>query len=262
MMTTYKMWENTPGTCTEEPVLKHYKAKNKTTDATAIVFPGGAYAVRATHEGEGYAEYFNSCGMDAFVCEYRVTPAYFPLPLLDARRAVRYVRAHAVEFGVNPDKIAVVGSSAGGHLAALLSTYTDSIDFEDTDEVDRINPLPNATVLCYPVIHAPDDMNVSHIGSFQNLLGSAYGEREKFSPDLLVTDSTPTAFIWHTSMDDTVNVMNSYLYAKSLREHGIPHELHVFPNGWHGLGLAEENPHVAQWKGLLMNWFKNIGFTK
>ncbi len=261
-MTVYKLWENTPGTRTEEPVLKYYKAENKTSDATAIVFPGGAYAVRAPYEGGDYAEFFNTLGMDAFVCEYRVTPAYFPLPLLDARRAIRYVRAHAAEFGIDSEKIAVVGSSAGGHLAALLSNYTATIDFEDTDGIDKIDPRPNATVLCYPVIHAPDAMNISHIGSFGNLLGSAYGEREKFSVDTLVTESTPQAFIWHTSTDETVNVINSYLYAKALREHGIPHELHVFPEGRHGLGLAEGDPHVAQWKGLLANWLGRIGFTK
>ena len=121
-MTTYKMWDNVPGTCLEEPVLEYFPAENKKSDATVVILPGGAYEVRAVHEGAGYAEYFNSIGMDAFVCEYRVKPHKFPLPLLDARRAIRYVRAHAAEFGIDPAKVAVMGSSAGGHLAGLAST--------------------------------------------------------------------------------------------------------------------------------------------
>ena len=259
-MTTYKLWENIPGTYTEEPVLEYFPAENKITDATVVILPGGAYAVRAPHEGAGYAEYFNSIGMDAFVCEYRVTPNYFPLPLLDARRAIRYVRAHAAEFGIDPAKVAVMGSSAGGHLAGLASTYTAPIDFEDIDEIDKIDPIPNATILCYAVIHQPDETNVSHRGSYENLLGPNETDFKKYAPDLLVSDTTPTAFIWHTSSDDTVNVINSYLYAKALREHKINHEMHVFPVGYHGLGLAENFPHVAQWAPLMKNWLTEIGW--
>ncbi len=258
-MKTIKMWENVPGMCNEEPVLEYYAAEKKITDAAVVIFPGGGYGGRAVHEGQGYAEYFNSIGMDAFVCEYRVSPHRFPLELLDARRAVRYVRAHASEYGVNPDKVAVMGSSAGGHLAALVSTYTAPIDFEDTDDTDKICPIPNATILCYPVCHMPDETNIAHVGSFNNLLGERM-DYENFSPDLLVNDTTPTAFIWHTSDDGCVNVINSYLYAKALREHDILHEMHIFPHGNHGLGVAMDFPHVAQWTGLLKNWLINLGW--
>lgn len=257
-MQTIHMWDKIPGLCEEEPVLEYYAAENKITDATVVIFPGGGYGGRAPHEGQGYAEYFNSIGMDAFVCEYRVSPHRFPLELLDARRAVRYVRAHAAEYGVNPDKVAVMGSSAGGHLAALVSTYTAPIEFEE-DETDRICPIPNATILCYPVCHMPDETNIAHVGSFNNLLGERK-DYENFSPDLLVNDTTPTAFIWHTSDDGCVNVINSYLYAKALREHGILHEMHIFPHGNHGLGIAADFPHVAQWTGLLKNWLFNLGW--
>ncbi len=260
-MTTIKLWENVPGLCKEEPVLEYYPAEKKLTDATVVIYPGGGYVGRAGHEGQGYALYFNSIGMDAFVCEYRVSPHRFPLPLLDARRAVQYVRANAEKNGVNPDRIAVMGSSAGGHLAALVSTYTDEIFLGDADEIDGFDYMPNATILCYPVIHMPDETYVAHVGSFQNLLGEELiGEAEKYSPDLLVSDNTPTAFIWHTSDDGGVNVCNSYLYAAALRRHGIRHELHVFPSGHHGLGLAQECPHVAQWSGLLKNWLCDMGW--
>ena len=230
-METLQMWDKVPGRADEVPVLEYYRAENRKSDGCVVIYPGGGYAGRAPHEGKGYAEFFNSIGMDAFVCEYRVTPHYFPLPLLDARRAVRYVRHHAAEYGLDPAKVAVMGSSAGGHLAALVSTYTAPIDFENLDDVDGENPIPNATILCYPVIHYPDETKVAHEGSYVNLLGpDRIGVAPGYSPDLLVSDSTPTAFLWHTSDDDGVNVINSYLYASALRRHGIPHEMHIFPD--------------------------------
>ena len=261
-MTTIQLWENVPGMCEEVPVLEYYPAENKVSDATVVICPGGGYAGRAGHEGKGYAEYFNSIGMDAFVCEYRVSPHRFPLPLLDIRRSIRYVRAHAAEYGVNPEKIAVMGSSAGGHLSALVSTCTAPIEFEDIDEIDKLCPVPNATILCYPVIHKPDETRVSHGGSYYNLLGKDWTDFDPYSPDLLVSDATPTAFIWHTSDDAGVNVINSYLYAKALREHNIKHEMHIFPAGAHGLGLAPNAPHVAQWAGLMKNWLTDMGWLE
>lgn len=256
------MWDKVPGMCNETPVLEYYPAENKKTDAAVVIFPGGGYEFRAEHEGKGYALYLNSIGMDAFVCQYRVAPHHFPLPLLDARRAVRFVRANAEKFSLSPDKIAVMGSSAGGHLAALVSTYTEAIEFENEDETDSINPIPNATILCYPVIHMPDEKNVAHVGSYINLLGKIGVDCAKYSPDLLVNDTTPPAFLWHTSDDGAVNVTNSYLYAAALRKHGIQHELHVFPHGNHGLGLAGNAPHVAQWTKLLENWLANMGWLE
>ena len=155
-MQTFNLWDKTPGLCEETPVIEYFPAENRVSDATVVIYPGGGYGMRAPHEGKGYAEYFNSIGMDAFVCEYRVAPHYFPLPLLDARRAVRWVRHHAAEYGLDPHKVAVMGSSAGGHLAGLVSTYTAPIDFEDMDEIDREDPIPDATILCYTVCHMPD----------------------------------------------------------------------------------------------------------
>lgn len=259
-MTTIQLWDKIPGMCEEVPVLEYYPAEHKVTDATCVICPGGGYAMRADHEGRGYAEYFNSLGMDAFVCEYRVSPHRFPLELLDIRRSIRYVRAHAAEYGIDPNKVAVMGSSAGGHLAAFVSTYTAPIDFEDTDAIDSENPIPNATILCYPVIHCPDASNIAHAGSYYNLLGEGRDDYDKYSPDLLVSDTTPTAFIWHTSDDSCVNVINSYAYATALRQHNINHEMHIFPSGYHGLGLAGNMPHVAQWTGLLKNWLCDLGW--
>lgn len=261
-MTAYKLWDTVPGLCEEEPILEFYPSITRGSDATVIICPGGAYKIRAPHEGQGYAEYFNTIGMNAFVCQYRVAPHRFPLPLLDIRRAVRYVRAHAEQFGIDPDKIAVMGSSAGGHLAALVSTYTAPIEHEGVDEIDAISPLPNATILCYPVIHRPDETGVGHKGSFSNLLGpDMEAHYADYSCDELVSDTTPPAFLWYTA-NDPVNVINAYLYATALHRHGIPHEMHTFHEGPHGLGLAPKHPHVAQWAPLMRNWLSYMGWIK
>lgn len=257
-MEKLKMWENVPGKCEEEPVLEFYPAENKTSDTTIVIFPGGGYGGRAHHEGHNYAMYFTANGYNAFVCEYRVRPHAFPLPLLDARRAVRYVRFYADKFGIDKNRVCVMGSSAGGHLAALVSTYTEPIDFEGLDDIDKEDFIPNGTILCYPVISFADD-TVGHIGSKVNLLCDPWQLEllsPKLSPELLVNDTTPPAFIWHTSFDGGVNVINSYKYATSLRNHMIPCEMHIFPYGDHGLGLSPNNPHVAQWAPLLLNWLK------
>lgn len=253
------MWDTVPLLNEYEPVLEFYPALEKKTSAAVVIFPGGGYAGRAEHEGRGYALYLNSIGMNAFVCEYRVSPDRFPAQLLDARRAVRFVRANAEKFGVDPDRIAVMGSSAGGHLAALVSTFSGCIEGEEEDEIDSFPYRPSATVLCYPVIHMPDESNISHPWSYENLLGENR-DYAKYSPDLLVTDDTPAAFIWHTSEDPAVSVINSYRYAEALAIHGIAHEMHIFPHGGHGLGLASGDAHIAQWSELLKNWFTDMGW--
>ncbi len=249
-METFKMWE----TLEDSPVIEYYRSENRKTDAAVVVFPGGGYCFRAPHEGEGYALYLNSIGIDAFVCEYRVFPNRFPVELLDARRAVRFVRANSEKFGIDPAKVSVMGSSAGGHLAALVSTYLDPIDGEGVDETDTFPFLPDATILCYAVIHHPDETKISHYETYCNLMG-ADGNFKSVSPDLLVSDATPPAFIWHTATDPGVDVRNCYLYASALRAHNIPHELHVFGRGGHGIGTANGDPYVSQWTTLLKNWF-------
>lgn len=181
--------------------------------------------------------------------------------MLDARRAVRFVRNKAEEYGIDKNKIAVMGSSAGGHLAALVSTYTKPIDFEGLDEIDNENFLPNAQILCYPVICHPADDGVAHTGSYRSLLDDKYYDLAKeVDPALNVNETTPIAFIWHTANDNAVNVINSYTYATELRKNNISCEMHIFPEGPHGLGLAPNNPHVAKWSELLIGWLKEINW--
>lgn len=258
-----KLWENTPGEVFETPTITPFIPEEKKSDAAVVIFPGGGYVIRADHEGSGYAEFLNKHGIAAFVVDYRVRPHTFPLQLLDARRAVRYVRANAEQYGIDKNKIAVMGSSAGAHLAAMVSTYFESIDFEGVDSIDNEDFLPNAQILCYPVICHPTGDGVSHEGSYKNLLGENYPAlSEKVNPALNVTESTPPAFIWHTAADSGVNVINSYTYATSLRKNNVPCEMHIFPYGAHGLGLAGNDPHIAQWAGLLINWFKLLGWLE
>ena len=240
------------------PTLEHYAPKKVTSTSAVVIFPGGGYAIRADYEGKDYAEFFNENGIHAFVCQYRVRPASFPRPLLDARHAVRFVRANAEKYGIDPNKILVMGSSAGGHLASLVSTYRGTLEGEEQDSLFDIDPTPNGTILCYSVT----DMvgKYTHVGSRQNLIGDTQTPFESVSTCDIVDDKTPPAFLWHTSADGGVPVANSYKYALALREHDIPAEVHVFPFGRHGLGLSPEDAHVAQWAPLLINWMTMMGF--
>lgn len=258
------LWNNTPGLCEEIPTLTAYIPDNIKRNGAIVIFPGGGYSGRAPHEGKGYAEFLANNGYVAFVCDYRVSPHRFPLPLLDARRAVRTVRFNAEKYGIDKNKIAVMGSSAGGHLAALTSTYYDAVEFEGIDEIDKEDFIPNAQILCYPVIKLLNK-GVGHLGSGQNLLREKHAEMgEELSPDLIVSEKTPKAFIWHTFEDPGVNVINSLDYAKSLKKFKIETEVHIFPNGRHGLGLAlgedKTQNHVTCWKELLCKWLDYYEF--
>ena len=224
--------------------------------------PGGGYRARAQHEGKGFAEFFSEHGIMSFVVDYRVAPHRFPLPLLDSRRGVKFVRYYAEKYGSDKNKIAIMGSSAGGHLAALTSTYFENVECESCDEIDKEDFIPNAQILCYPVIKLLGK-GVAHLGSGKNLLGELHVDMgEELTPELIATDKTPQAFVWHTAEDGAVPVVNSLDYIKRLKSVGVPTELHIFPYGGHGMGLAKANPHVAQWSSLLLNWLSLIEFTK
>ena len=256
MTDTVQLWKQTPGMCEEIPVLDIYIPENKTTDIAVVIMPGGGYRGRAPHEGRGYAEFLNEHGIAAFVCQYRVAPHRFPLPLLDARRAIRYVRYFSEKFGISKEKVYIMGSSAGGHLSALTSTYREPIEFEGMDDIDRENPNPNGQILCYPVIKLLGK-GIAHLGSGKNLLDDLQAEMgEELSPDLIADENTPKAFIWHTFNDGAVNVINSLDYAKRLRQMNVPVEMHIYPEGPHGLGLAPAYPHVADWAQRLIAWLK------
>lgn len=257
-MQIIQLWDAVPGY--EEghhlPTLEYYPTEVKRGGGAVVIFPGGGYSHRAVHEGQGYAEFLNKNGLDAFVLQYRVAPTRHPYPLLDARRAVRYVRANAEKYGIDPEKIAVMGSSAGGHLAALLSTYRGEIDGEGYDEMDNVSYLPSAQILCYPVTSI-----MSHRGSYNNLLGERVSElSESLNPIAICPPDAPPAFIWHTETDTCVNISGTYSYVDKLHSLGISTEFHVYSSGRHGMGLAENHPSAKRWSGELIFWLGLMGF--
>lgn len=215
--------------------------------------------MRAEHEGKNIAEMLNENGLHSFVLNYRVAPYKHPAPLEDALRAVRFVRHYAEKFGIHKNKIAVLGFSAGGHLSI---TAAEQFDYGKNggDSIDSESSRPDAAVFCYPVCTLLGEY--THKGSVKNLLGTdeptdlAY----KLSGELSVREDMPPCFIWHTFGDTCVPVQNSLMLADALRKKNVPVEMHVFPDGPHGLGLAEKYPHTAQWSQLLCNWLKHLQF--
>lgn len=224
-----------------------------------IVFPGGGYKIRAEHERFPVAECFNSAGFSSAVLDYRVQHPTNPLPLekgplFDAQRAIRLARYHASDWGIHPDRIAVLGFSAGGHLSAMAGTHFDDGHSESRDPIERMSCRPNAMVLCYPaIIRQKSNIN-------PNLVNQDAGEEEIrfYSCEKNVTPKTPPAFIWHTADDATVPVNHSFAMAEALCQAKVGCELHIFPNGRHGLGLAANISHVAQWTELCARWLNML----
>ncbi|MEU8362902.1 alpha/beta hydrolase [Nonomuraea sp. NPDC048882] len=213
-----------------------------------VVFPGGAYHHLADHEGAPVARWLNSLGIAAFVLRYRIAPHRHPLPLLDAARAVRWVRHHAAANGVDQARVGVLGFSAGGHLAGLLATETGPALAEGPhDAIDAADPRPGLAVLCYPVTTLTGP--AAHLGSAANLLGEDAPEslRARLSLPGRVGPDTPPTFLWHTADDDGVPLDNTLLLSRALARHGVRQEVHVYPSGRHGLGLADEEPVAADW---------------
>lgn len=201
-----------------------------------VILPGGGYKFTSDREAEPIALSFAAAGFAAFLVRYSCVPAVFPQALCEAAEAIATVRARAEEFSVDPHKIAVCGFSAGGHLAASISTMYGSDAVLANLGGKPEDYRPDAQILCYPVI----SMQCPHVGSFKNLLGDAYTEEkaQAFSLETLVTEATPPAFLWATATDASVPVKNTYLFASALADHGVPAEVHVYPAGPHGLGLS------------------------
>lgn len=241
------------------PILTHYPADHGEIAGAVIVAPGGGYRMRADHEGEPIARWLNSIGIHAFVVDYRVAPHRHPHPLRDAQRAIRIVRSRAEEWKIRPDRIGILGFSAGGHLAAVAGTIHDDGDATSDDPVARASCRPDAMVLCYAVINLTE---FPHQGSLLNLLGDdpSMELRAELSADLNVTADTPPTFLWHTADDAAVPVSNSLRMASALASHGVPFALHIYPHGRHGLGLATELPDVAIWTQMAGTFLFDLGY--
>ena len=247
----------------DRPTLTIYRARQPS-GASVIVAPGGGYgALAANHEGRQVANLLNAAGVTAFVLKYRLGPRYrHPIELGDAQRAVRLVRARAPEFGIAPDRIGLMGFSAGGHLAATAGTHFDAGKADATDPIERAGSRPDFLILAYPVVSF--DAAITHSGSVRNLLGDNPDPKliEDLSNDLRVTKDTPPTFLFHTNADTGVVAENSVRFYLALRRAKVPAELHIFENGPHGVGLALGDPALAAWSTLLTNWLRGRGLTK
>lgn len=227
-----------------------------------VILPGGGYCQRCSgYEGKDIAEFFNSRGMNAAVVEYRVSPNRYPTGLLDAQRAIRILRANADLWGIDPERIVILGFSAGGHLAGCVSNLPDSELPSDytPDETDKLSSKVNGAVLCYPVINISDEYG--HMGSGDNLLGKDHDKdiSEYLSLENRVNGSTPPTFLMHTSEDNIVNVKNSLIYAERLRDNNVPFEMHIFPKGQHGIGLGRTRQDARIWPELAADFIiRNI----
>lgn len=284
------LWPNgAPGalsnTATDKPRLYLFLPKHRSTSAAILVIPGGGYQhVGIGHEGFQIAEWLNEQGMPAFVLDYRVKPYRFPIEIDDGRRAMRLIRSHAAEYGIDPNRLGVWGSSAGGHLASSLGTHCQgpSVKVANTaldvtpgaashqdarpnapaaqngpaapDTIDQISCKPNFMVLAYPVIGM--EKPVAHSGSRKNLFGPDPDPviLREYSNQYAVTPSTPPTFIFATSYDPVVPVENSLEFYSALVNAHVPVEMHLFDYSSHGCGLCGSIIPLRVWPGLLRTW--------
>ena len=221
-----------------------------------LVIPGGGYSIVSPREGERIALSYNAAGFHAFVLDYCVAPHVHPMPIMNAAKSIEIIRDNAKEWKINPDQIAVCGFSAGGHLAGSISTLWNCEEIFGSDTEKNKHHMPNATILCYPVITCGD---YAHKNSFKNLTGCAECEFwNTLSLENCVNENTPSAFLWHTFSDTTVPVENSLLYVNALRKYNIPFELHIYPDGAHGTSLFSDETYwgISKMEAREYPWMK------
>jgi len=229
--------------------------------AAFIVCPGGAYGHLAPHEGAPVAQWLNTLGIHAFVLKYRLGPKYHhPAEMLDVQRAIRLLRCRAEQWHLDPNRIGIVGFSAGGHLASTAATHFDNGIADDPDPINRVGSRPDLAILAYPVISMTGPY--VHAESRRNLLGNNPDPDLELllSNDRQVTAQTPPCFIIHTADDRTVPVENSLLFAIACRQYKVPVELHVFEHGPHGFGLGGKDPVLDAWPAMAAQWLRKHKF--
>jgi acetyl esterase/lipase len=239
-----------------EPTILVFAPPSQVEGGTAvIVFPGGGYHINAIkHEGVDIARKLNEWGITAFVVKYRIPNDATMInkeigPLQDAQQAIRFVRMNGHKWKIDPNKIGIMGFSAGGHLASTAATHFKKPVLENAD----VNLRPDFVVLGYPVISFSD--SIGHRGSRDNLLGKTPSKEKiaEYSNELQVTPDTPPTFIFHASDDKGVLALNSIVFYESLLKNGVPSELHIYERGGHGFGM--DNPTTEEkWMNSLKNW--------
>lgn len=246
----------------DKPTLAPYLVpEGRGTGTAVIVCPGGGYVnLSMDKEGDQIARWLNSIGVTAFVLKYRLGPKYrHPVELGDAQRAIRIVRHKATAYRVQPDRVGIMGFSAGGHLASTAGTHFETVNGNAADPIDQVSSRPDFLVLVYPVISFTTPY--VHRGSLRALLGEGADPKlvESLSNELQVTAQTPPTFLFHTSADTTVPPENSVLFYMALRKAGVPAEMHVYERGSHGVGLAQTDEALSSWPSRLAAWLRGRG---
>ncbi len=261
------LWpQGTPGSLGERPQDKptltaFLPDPAKRNGASMLVLPGGGYSSLAPHEGAAYAEWLAAHGVTAYVLQYRLGSAGYrhPAMLQDVARGLRMLRSFAKRDGLDPARVGVIGSSAGGHLAATLATHFDAGKPDAADLIERESSRPDVAVLCYAVITMGE---FAHAGSRNQLLGANPSPEllKDMSAELQVTAQTPPCFIWATVEDKTVPVENSLMFASALRKAGVPFSLHIYEKGSHGLGLGRPGKEAPPWAEECLYWLRERKF--
>lgn len=247
----------------QTPTIEVYlPTKQAATGEAVVIFPGGGYAILAYDwEGTDFAKWFNAQGIAAIVVKYRLPISKSltdpkEVPLMDAQRAVRMVRHHALDWNIDPAKVGVMGFSAGGHLASTVSTqYLQEVN-RSKDGIDGLSARPDFSILVYPVISFRDA--AVHSGSRRNLIGENASPElmDRFSGELNVNAETPPTFLVHAQDDKGVPIENSLLYYKALHQHGVKASLHIYPTGGHGFGFGKGKGAVEGWREVLLAWMR------
>ncbi|MHC4116748.1 MAG: alpha/beta hydrolase [Planctomycetota bacterium] len=242
----------------------HVPARDKANGAAVVIFPGGGYGHLAMdHEGHQIAEWLNSFGVAGFIVKYRHRRSGagygHPAPLQDAQRAIRTVRSSAKEWNIDPERIGIIGFSAGGHLASSLGTHFKNRYSEARDQIDRVSCRPDFMILMYPVISFTEPF--THKGSRKNLLGANPDPElvENLSNEKQVTPETPPTFIVFGDDDKVVPVENGVAFFMGLKKAKVPAEMHIYEKGRHGFGLGAGMGPVSSWPLRCSEWMQARG---
>ena len=249
----------------QSPEITVYRpSKRNATGQAVIICPGGGYGTLSfSWEGTDVAKLLNAKGITAIVLKYRLPNSKSNViphlsPLSDAKRAIRMVRANAAKWNIDKNKVGIMGFSAGGHLASTLGTHFDNGDANAKDSIEQFSSRPDFMVLVYPVITMSKD--VMHKGSRNNLISATPTDdlAKLYSNELQVTKTTPPTFLVHATDDKGVPVENSLLFYQALKDNGVPAEMHIYPAGGHGFGLALGKGYLETWTDRLVDWLRGL----
>lgn len=241
----------------EAEMYVYLPEKDKNTGVAVVICPGGGYVMEAMdHEGFDMATFLQSQGVAGIVLKYRLPNGHDEVPSGDARRAMRIVRSNAEEWGIDPEKIGIAGSSAGGHLASTAGTVFDYGNPESEDPIERISCRPDFMLLLYPVITMNEEFG--HMGSRDNLIGVTHNLEliHKYSNELNVTEETPPTFLVLADDDGAVPPRNSIEFYSALKRNNVPAEMHIFQYGGHGFGMHKDGRPSDNWPDMFMDWLK------